>query len=40
MKNPAEEIVTTWLQECKGYFIMNNIKVPKEKAAWDLKLIY
>ena len=30
-KNPAEEIVTAWLQECKGYFTMNNIKVPKEK---------
>ena len=23
-KNPAEEIVTAWLQECKGYFTMNN----------------
>ena len=31
MKNPAEEIVTAWLQECKGFFTMNNIKVPKEK---------
>ncbi len=30
MKNPAEEIVTAWLQECKGFFTMNNIKVPKE----------
>ncbi len=30
MKNPAEEIVTAWLQECRGYFTMNNIKVPKK----------
>ncbi|MCX6141835.1 MAG: hypothetical protein NTZ35_01310 [Ignavibacteriales bacterium] len=30
MKNPSEEIVTAWLQECKGYFTMNNIKVPKK----------
>ncbi len=29
MKNPAEEIVTAWLQECKRLFTMNNIKVPK-----------
>lgn len=31
MKNPSEEIVTAWLQECKGYFTMNNIKVPKKE---------
>jgi hypothetical protein len=30
MKNPSEEIVTAWLQECKGFFTMNNIKVPKQ----------
>jgi hypothetical protein len=30
MKNPSEEIVTAWLQECMGYFTMNNIKVPKK----------
>ncbi len=30
MKNPAEEIVTAWLQECQGFFTMNNIKVPKK----------
>jgi len=30
MKNPAEEIVTAWLQECGGYFTMNNIKVSKK----------
>jgi hypothetical protein len=30
MKNPSEEIVTAWLQECRGYFTMNNIKVPKK----------
>lgn len=30
MKIPSEEIVTAWLQECKGYFTMNNIKVPKK----------
>lgn len=29
MKNPSEEMVTAWLQECMGYFTMNNIKVPK-----------
>lgn len=29
MKNPSEELVTAWLQECKGYFTMNNIKVPR-----------
>jgi hypothetical protein len=29
MKNPSEELVTAWLQECKGYFTMNNVKVPK-----------
>lgn len=31
MKNPAEELVTAWLQECKGYFTRNNIKVPRKK---------
>lgn len=31
MKNPAEELVTAWVQECKHYFTMNNIIVPKEK---------
>jgi len=30
MKNPAEEMVTAWLQECKGLFTMNNIKVPRQ----------
>ncbi len=30
MKNPAEEIVTAWLQECQGFFTMNNIKVPRK----------
>jgi len=30
MKNPSEELVTAWLQECKNYFTMNNIKVPKK----------
>ena len=29
MANPAEEIVIAWLQECKGLFTMNNVKVPK-----------
>jgi hypothetical protein len=29
MKNPSEELVTAWLQECMGYFTMNNVKVPK-----------
>jgi Holliday junction resolvase-like predicted endonuclease len=27
MKNPSEELVVAWLQESKGYFIMNNVKV-------------
>lgn len=31
MKNPAEEIVTAWLQECKGYFTMNNVNVPRPR---------
>ena len=30
MKNPAEELVTAWLQECKGYFTINNVKVPRK----------
>jgi hypothetical protein len=30
MKNPAEEMVTAWLQECKGLFTMNNVKVPRK----------
>jgi hypothetical protein len=30
MKNPAEEIVTAWLQERKGFFTMNNVKVPRQ----------
>jgi hypothetical protein len=30
MKNPAEEIAIAWLQECKGYFTMNNIKIHKQ----------
>ena len=29
MKNPAEELVTAWLQE-RGYFTMNNKKVPRK----------
>lgn len=38
MKNPAEEIVTAWLQECKGFFTMNNIKVPKEKGGMGAEI--
>ena len=38
MKNPAEEIVTAWLQECKGYFTMNNIKVPKAKGGMGAEI--
>ena len=38
MKNPAEEIVTAWLQECKGYFTMNNIKVPKLKGGMGAEI--
>ena len=38
MKNPAEEIVTAWLQECKGYFTMNNIKVPKPKGGMGAEI--
>jgi hypothetical protein len=30
MKNPAEEIATAWLQECEGFFTMNNVKVRRE----------
>lgn len=30
MKNPSEELVTAWLQECKGYFTINNVKVPRK----------
>ena len=30
MKNPSEELVIAWLQECKSYFIMNNVKVHKK----------
>jgi len=30
MKNPAEEMVAAWLQECKSLFTMNNIKVAKK----------
>ncbi len=28
--NPAEELTTAWLQEVKGFFTMNNVKVPRE----------
>ena len=38
MKNPSEEIVTTWLQECKGFFTMSNIKVPKEKGGMGAEI--
>ncbi len=38
MKNPAEEIVTAWLQECQGYFTMNNIKVPKAKGGMGAEI--
>lgn len=38
MKNPSEEIVTAWLQECKGYFTMNNIKVPKAKGGMGAEI--
>jgi hypothetical protein len=30
MKNPSEEMVTAWLQECEGFFTMNNVKVPRK----------
>jgi len=30
MKNPSEELVTAWLQECRGYFTINNIKIPRK----------
>ena len=30
MKNPSEELVTAWLQECRGYFTINNVKVPRK----------
>src|SRR5664280_620282 len=38
MKNPAEEVVTAWLQECKHLFTMNNIKVPKEKGGMGAEI--
>jgi hypothetical protein len=38
MKNPAEEIVTAWLQECMEYFTMNNIKVPKPKGGMGAEI--
>lgn len=38
MKNPAEEIVTAWLQECKHYFTMNNIKVPKKEGGMGAEI--
>jgi len=36
LKNPSEELVTAWLQECKGYFTMNNIRVPRKGAEIDI----
>jgi hypothetical protein len=38
MKNPAEEMVTAWLQECKHLFTMNNIKVPKERGGMGAEI--
>ncbi len=38
MKKPAEEIVTAWLQECHGFFTMNNIKVPKKGGAMGAEI--
>lgn len=38
MKNPSEEIVTAWLQECNGFFTMNNIKVPKTKGGMGAEI--
>ncbi len=38
MKNPSEEIVTAWLQECKGFFTMNNIKVPRYKGGMGAEI--
>ncbi len=38
MKNPSEELVIAWLQECKGYFTMNNIKVPKKKGGMGAEI--
>lgn len=38
MKNPAEEIVTAWLQECRCFFTMNNIKVPKKKGGMGAEI--
>ncbi len=38
MKNPAEEMVTAWLQESKGFFTMNNIKVPKRQGGMGAEI--
>ena len=38
MKNPSEELVSAWLQECKGYFVMNNIKVPRKKGGMGAEI--
>lgn len=38
MKNPSEELTTAWLQECKGFFTMSNIKVPKPKGGMGAEI--
>jgi len=38
MKNPSEELVIAWLQECKGYFTINNVKVPKKKGGMGAEI--
>ncbi len=38
MKNPSEELVSAWLQECQGFFTMNNLKIPKKKGGMGAEI--
>ena len=38
--NPAEDIVGVWLQDNQGYFIRQNVNVPKLERKSNGKSIY
>lgn len=38
--NPAEDIVSVWLQDKCGYFVMQNVNVPKGKRIVNGKAVY
>jgi hypothetical protein len=38
MITPAEQLTVAWLQECRHYFVMTNIKVPKKHGGMSAEI--